>query len=141
MSIARSGRGLNALPALITLHLLAIWRLALIRLSLAVAGYQRTLRWANRLHQRAGHCDPQASIRAIGRSARLMPGCTCLHRAMVLLTLLPTSAGQATLQFGVRKLDDTLVGHAWIDLDGKPLVVGTSPHETHALLQRPGEEG
>jgi hypothetical protein len=68
--------------------------------------------------------------RVTERIARLWPlGSRCLQRSLVLLWLLKRRGVGGQLRIGVRRNDDSLVAHAWIEIGGRP-VNDTAAHCT-----------
>jgi hypothetical protein len=43
---------------------------------------------------------------------------TCLRRSLVLWYLLRKEGIESELRFGVRKVSDEIIGHAWVEIDG-----------------------
>lgn len=73
---------------------------------------------------------PQVRLDELMRLAdaafRRAPGLfTCLKRALILSTLLARRGLQAELNIGVRKTDEALHAHAWLEQDG--LVIADHP--------------
>src|SRR5688572_16487353 len=53
---------------------------------------------------------------------------SCWKRATVLHRYLALAGGATTIRFGVRKdVDSELKGHAWLELDGKPILESSPP--------------
>lgn len=64
--------------------------------------------------------------RGVARAARCVwPRPACLGRALVLQRLLAAEGVAASLRFGVRRPDDALRAHAWVEVDGRAL--GAAP--------------
>jgi hypothetical protein len=76
---------------------------------------------------RLRHIDPQRLVRLVHLVARLVPGAHCLPRALVAQLLLRRRGLDPVLRFGVRKDAGRLDAHAWLELDGAPLL---ESHET-----------
>jgi len=62
-------------------------------------------------------------VRVIRRAARLSIGNTdsCLRRSLLLWWILHHQGVNATVKVGVSSKDGALLGHAWVELDDKPL--------------------
>jgi len=79
-----------------------------------------------------------AAVRAVGAAARVtIPPATCLPRALVLCRLLRESGLPAEVRIGVRRADETLQAHAWVELRGE--VVGDRSDIAHTF--KPLETG
>jgi hypothetical protein len=65
--------------------------------------------------------DAASSIaRAVTRARAVVPGATCLARALVLRTLIERRGRSAHLRLGfVRSEDGALSGHAWVESEGR----------------------
>lgn len=64
---------------------------------------------------------PQVAL-AVDRAARQIPGgANCLDRSLTLWWLLHRQGLEATLKFGVRKVEAVLEAHAWVELGGRAL--------------------
>ena len=82
-------------------------------------------------------CVPVERIAwAAATAARLMPGATCLARALAAESLLRQLGFAPTLHIGVAKGDDrTLDAHAWVECFGK-VVIGEAGVERYTRLTR-----
>jgi hypothetical protein len=49
---------------------------------------------------------------------RRLGNATCLRRSLVLWYLLRKEGIESELRFGVRKVSDEIIGHAWVEIDG-----------------------
>lgn len=92
--------------------------------------YRLRLRWRPvqtlnleppRLRSRRSHADVQRLSTAVGRTARLIPGQTCLPRAYTMCHLMHAHGHPADLRFGVATGGpDGFRAHAWVeDADGR----------------------
>lgn len=65
----------------------------------------------------------------------------CLPRALVLQSLLRDQGSDADLRIGVRRMEDAMEAHAWVEQDGR--VIGDSPEIVHQYLplERPRHSG
>ena len=55
---------------------------------------------------------------------------SCWKRATVLHRYLALAGVATTIRFGVRREDSELKGHAWLELDGKPILESSPPTYT-----------
>jgi hypothetical protein len=53
----------------------------------------------------------------------------CMPQSLLALSALAPAHDSATIVFGVRKNVDALDGHAWIEIDGKPIGEDGNPRE------------
>lgn len=94
------------------------------RLSLKLAGFRRTVRWARRLANRPGgsldwDCA-ERSARAVAIAAAFFPGrAICLEQSVALYVLLRRRGVAASLRIGVQPYP--FQAHAWIELNGQPV--------------------
>jgi hypothetical protein len=58
-------------------------------------------------------------------AACYVPGATCLPQALAAQFLLSRRGIMTDLKLGVAKCEGAVLGHAWIELDGKPIFGGT----------------
>ena len=73
----------------------------------------------------AAGTTPERCARAIGRAARLAPGCGCLPQAIATQCLLRRQGLNSNIVFGVaHNQDGSLEAHAWLWSDGRILVGG-----------------
>jgi len=101
----------------------ASWRLAIVRIALALRGVRATQRWlAHRAH--AGTrtlSDPvpwQRRTKALSRLSRLLPDTRCLARSLTLWAWLRAAGHAPRWHIGVRPGDACIEGHAWVECDG-----------------------
>ncbi len=94
---------------------------------LPIGGLARTSRFIERLNpprSSAPSGDIPARVRRtvelLASASRVGPAGTCLTRSLVLRGLLRRQGIDATLRMGVRK-DDSVEGHAWVEVDGQPV--------------------
>jgi hypothetical protein len=115
-------------------------------LPLRLFGVRRT---ANRLTALGGAtcCPPDAVAARLQRAERLALDCDawlrrlrpinpCLRRSLVLLALLRRQQIPATLVIGIRtdrppRSDDAALAHAWLELDGEPILERCDPLRNH----------
>jgi hypothetical protein len=93
-----------------------------------------------RLGRTRGHRDKSRPLDVhrvaylIERAASLYPfRATCLKKSLVLLRILRRRGIPAELRLGVRKVQDELNAHAWIDCEGHTLIGGGVEH-LYAML-------
>lgn len=103
---------------------------AIVRIALMCVGYPSLTAW---LPHSAGHRPSpwvDAIARAVHRTARLVPGATCLTQAVAVRLLLASIGHQSWIRIGVRRDDDgCFKAHAWL-LDGRNrIVIGGSRAE------------
>jgi hypothetical protein len=60
---------------------------------------------------------------------------TCLPQSLVLQLLLRNDGMRGELKYGVRKVDDTVAAHCWVELDGAPLIDSPDVHRRFAVLE------
>lgn len=65
--------------------------------------------------------------RAVGRAARVLPVGTCLEKAATLQLLLGRDHINTSLRIGVRKDEQALQAHAWLERDGQPVLERVDP--------------
>lgn len=65
--------------------------------------------------------------RAVGRAARVLPVGTCLDQAATLQLLLGRDHIVTSLRIGVRKDEQALQAHAWLERDGQPVLERVDP--------------
>ena len=94
-----------------------------IRLSLLILPWRRAVAAARTLPMRAPRrVAPSHAAWAIRNASRMVPGATCLTRALALQHLL-NRAGHATrLSLGVSNGACGFEAHAWVEHDGEPLL-------------------
>jgi hypothetical protein len=108
------------------LLLLALLCLSVLRLSLWWMGFRRLQAWLIRRPaprpSRDGLPDAATLARLVDAAANNLPGHhTCLARSLLLQFMLRRSGIDCQLMIGVRKLDDHLDAHAWIECSGVPV--------------------
>ena len=98
--------------------------LAATRGSLKLAGFRRTVRWAQRLGR---FTDPVADrdgvaeqARGVAVAAAFFPGrAICLEQSLALYVLLRRRRIPAVLRIGVQPYP--FAAHAWVEIDGNPV--------------------
>lgn len=106
------------------LHCLLI--VALVRLSLLLVGYQPLLRWISRARATQGGIAPvHLGMWAIRHTARLVPGATCLTKALAGQYLCTRAGYPGVVRIGVLRRDDgSVTAHAWLVNDDSVLIGG-----------------
>lgn len=61
-------------------------------------------------------------------------GRSCLIRSLALYSMVRRSGIPVTFRCGVRKVDGTLDGHAWLTYEGKPFLEPYDPAAAHAVV-------
>lgn len=61
---------------------------------------------------------------AIERAAKLLPGCSCLPKAMAAVTMLAHYGYPSQLRIGLKNDFGDLAAHAWVEFNGNILVGG-----------------
>ena len=106
----------------------ALWRLALVRFSLLVFGFRRTLERFDQSH--ANQLAPPSPVeleswrrrsRAFRRVGRLIPQAHCLARSIALRWWMRSQGVHALLKIGVRKDHGQIDSHAWVEANGVPV--------------------
>ena len=113
----------------------ALWRLAMIRISL-FRGIARTRQRfggssdspnTGKLSRNRDQAStpPLAAWRrralALRRVSRFIPGAHCLARALALRWWMRRSGLEAVVVIGVRRTADGIASHAWVELEGIPI--------------------
>lgn len=118
--------------------------LPLVSLALRLAGYKRTLRVVEWL---SGHNAPRAAsqhdLDAAHRLAQLAAiagrrgpvQATCLRQALVVYGTLRRRGLEPQLKFGVRRENDGIGAHAWVQLEHLSLDAATDP-DSHQPFTR-----
>ena len=124
-------RGWWALPGSERWLLVALLTaLPIVAVSLRCLGYQRTLRWLERISVRAqprvASVDDFAAAERLAQLTHIaghrgLISATCLRQSLVIHTLLRRRGLRPELKLGVRKHGEQLDAHAWVELDGRAL--------------------
>ena len=122
--------------------------LALVHASLALAGYARTRamieRFSNHPYPRAATAAERADARDLARMAAIAGHhgaieATCLRRSLLLLGLLRRRGLRPVLHLGMKEREGPFQAHAWIELEGSPLLPGDTGHRAFtAAASAPG---
>lgn len=91
----------------------------------------------------AAAVDTAQECAAVARAAHLVPGGTCLARALTLWVLLHQRGIATVLKVGIRRHRDTLTAHAWLEAGGVALPATEEVARYRAFRQPliPGSRG
>jgi hypothetical protein len=124
------------------LHRALAWAtgLRLTRLSLRTAGFRRTITLLGRVpaSRRSEAADPDDAVRwaeAIRRVSGRPYGGTCLDRSVLLWFLARRHGLPARIRVGVADDGGDVVGHAWIEIDGRVVNDDPSVAERFAVFE------
>lgn len=106
------------------LVLRAVFRLACARVKLSTS--RPGLAQTSGIHATAGHSrySPQQLATAVERASKVIPGSTCLPKAMTLASMLRADHHECELRLGVKQENEKLAAHAWVETNGKPVTAG-----------------
>ena len=114
------------------LLLRALSSLVSCRVQLLFQKFENLQAWA----KAGGHGT--ASVDRLSRTLnvvlRLMPGATCLCRALALQHLLSQHGHSSELRIGARKSGNQFGAHAWLEHEGRVLIGDFQPDQYKALL-------
>jgi hypothetical protein len=137
MRSAPSTSILTAVADLLTLAQ-AVAAILAIRVLLAALSYPRAAAFLARRGMQpqrpASRVCAQRIARAVRRAARVVPGTTCLVQAHAAAWLLARTGRSAVLYFGVRRDNERLMAHAWLEHDGR-IIVGGDARPDYLRLQ------
>lgn len=111
---------------MVTAAALALWVLGFKRFGLPLAEQSDPIPGA------CGVID-HALVLAISRTSRILPWSTCLTRACALTRGLRARGHNASLNIGIRRPDEGLQAHAWVELDGQ--AIGSDGQQASGLLR------
>jgi hypothetical protein len=111
----------------VRLHARALAHVARARVALTLepGALQRLAREPSEVGMRGW--GEESAVRAIGRASRLVPGASCLVRAVAARALLADAGIRAQVCIGVQPRDRRVPGsfaHAWLERDGRVLLGG-----------------
>ncbi len=123
-------------PRLLRLHLAllaqCLFRLARFRILLSRRGYKPVLQ---EIRRQSGteepYIDPRVLVWAIRKSARIVPGASCLTQSLTAAYRLGRSGQPYTMRIGVKSAGTSSTGqgaidaHAWVIHDGAVILGGT----------------
>jgi hypothetical protein len=118
----RRERGALRVPGVLE----CLWRVAIVRWALKLAGYERTRRWIERRIARVpviGDGDPPTVARveyAVALGAALFPGrAQCLERSLVLYDYLRCRGISVQIRLGIQRYP--FMAHAWVEYRGETI--------------------
>ena len=126
------------------------WRAAVlfpvVRVSLWLRGYNRTYAFLQRrlgaeARAASGELHPQVEVqrtcRMVRAAGRYIPAhFTCLEESLTLWYLLRKQGIGSRLRIGVRKTNNKLEAHAWVELDGEALNQPEHLHRHYAAFDK-----
>ena len=118
---------------------MVLWRTALPVLTRALP-LERVVRMLARPRTRPHPAGQKLAIRAAGRLWRKADA-PCLQRSLALYRELGGLGADATLVCGLAHEGGELVGHAWVELDGTPLLEPADPRERYETVLAFDSEG
>jgi hypothetical protein len=81
------------------------------------------------LARRTGNGDERHAPRVIGlsieRAAKLIPGTTCLPKALAVAGMLRSRGYDCELRLGLKKEAGRVAAHAWVEVDGEVILGGS----------------
>jgi hypothetical protein len=119
----------------------AVILLPLVRLSLRLRGYNRTLRSLQKRLDRPGlepiGPDVQKTSRMVRAALRHLPAkFTCLEESLVFWYSLRKQGISTQLRIGVRKTDGKFEAHAWVEHEGLALHQSDQMHRHYAAFDK-----
>lgn len=78
-----------------------------------------------------GRVKPSDCALAVSRASRLVPGATCLVRALAAQWMIRGAGFQPELHFGASNGDEGFKAHAWLTCEGDVLIGGETKDEYH----------
>jgi hypothetical protein len=112
----------------------------LVAVLLPLVRYGRLMRWGGAVYRPSAAAiavRPDRVVWAVeSASATLPPGGTCLSRAIAAHWLLARGGRASTIQFGVAPHPVAPVAHAWLEVDGQPILGAPSPATRYTTLHR-----
>lgn len=79
------------------------------------------------------HCLDRA-IWAVPAASRRVPGATCLVKALAGRLAIARCGRSAEIRIGVLPDGDTLIAHAWLELDGRVVIGGEASPKRYSVL-------
>jgi hypothetical protein len=92
------------------------------RVCLYLVSFESLKLWATRAKRTKKSVPILKLIWATTLVARLMPNSTCLVRALAASRLLAQNGYKSTLHIGVKRTNDVLEAHAWVEYDGRAII-------------------
>jgi len=110
-----------------------------------VVPLKRLARWAWR-RPRGGRRDREAErllAARVLRASRLVGASDrdCLQRSLLLYHKLSQAGAEPKLLVGFRRVDGQTIGHAWVAVDGRPVIEGDAEWSDYAAIQAFGARG
>ena len=110
-----------------SLFLIALLAIASVRMGMWLTSFQRVHRPLARIARPTGSPDPTPGEAdrigwAVGSAARFVPGATCLPQALAAEAILRRRGHPADLRLGVKRSDDGVEAHAWVESYGRVIV-------------------
>jgi Transglutaminase-like superfamily len=110
-----------------TLFLIALLAIALVRVGLRMSSFRRVRRSLTRIVRPTRSPDPTpGEVDRIGwavrSAARFVPGATCLPQALAAEAILRRRGHPADVRLGVKRGDDGVEAHAWVESYGRVIV-------------------
>ena len=86
-------------------------------------------------------CPPPASAAAaVRRAGRLLPGTTCVPKAIAMAGLLGSAGRDVVVVLGTRReASGSWAAHAWVEVDGEPWLAGAVPYQRLAAYEAHGD--
>jgi hypothetical protein len=110
----------------------ALLRLVVVRVTLLIS--QPDLRPTVRPDAPSKVASPADIALAIDRAAKLLPGSSCLPKAIAGIAMLARHGYASRLRIGLKNDAGHLAAHAWVEYEGNVLLGGAVSHrEFHAL--------
>lgn len=110
-----------------TLFVIALLAIASVRVGLWLTSFRRVRRSLTRIARPTGSPDPTpGEVDRIGwavrSAARFVPGATCLPQALAAEAILRRRGHPADMRLGVKRGDDGVEAHAWVESYGRVIV-------------------
>ena len=110
-----------------SLFLIALLAIASVRVGMWLTSFRRLHRSLARIARPTGSPDPTpGEVDRIGwavcSAARFVPGATCLPQALAAEAILRRRGHPADLRLGVKRGDDGVEAHAWVESYGRVIV-------------------
>lgn len=103
----------------------AFYMLLKVHMALKLRGYKLTRAYVEKLsmpEMRHCHCPPHLVVLNVRRAARLIPGAYCLSLSLAAYVFLKRAGYDTVLRIGVRNGQERFAAHAWIEVDGNPVL-------------------
>ena len=109
------------------LFLIALLTIASVRVRLRLTSFRRVHRSLARIAPSTGSPDPTPGEAdrigwAVGSAARFVPDATCLPQALAAEAILRRRGHPADLRLGVKRSEDGVEAHAWVESYGRVIV-------------------